>query len=200
MASTAAANPSESKTITQKIHGGCDMADEKDRLGDKLHQAERASEDQWARRQDAEIIERLRRKYLKKPIPCPQCGKNLGAMVAIGLGGMACPDHHGAWGDQETLKQIATRLKNAVALRRDAQEEGVSIPLGKLAAELGRKHPAEIDCPDCGSSLEAEAAISPGAVGLTGMACPKRHGAWIDEDMLAEIRKRLDAATGTRHE
>ena len=38
------------------------MADEKDRLGDKLHQAGRAREDQWARQLDAEIIERLRRK------------------------------------------------------------------------------------------------------------------------------------------
>jgi hypothetical protein len=36
------------------------MADEKDRLGDKFHQAARAREDQWARQLDAEIIERLR--------------------------------------------------------------------------------------------------------------------------------------------
>ncbi len=64
------------------------MADEKDRLGDKLHHAERAREDQWARQRDEEIIERLRRKYVK-PIHCPQCGKNLDARVAIGVGGMA---------------------------------------------------------------------------------------------------------------
>jgi Zn-finger nucleic acid-binding protein len=143
-------------------------------------------------------MERLRRKYLKS-IPCPQCGKNLGAVVAIGLGGMACPDYHGAWGDQDTLKQLVARLRNAAALRHEAQEGDVSIPVGRLAAELSRKHPAEIDCPDCGSRLEAEAAISAGAVGLTGMACPKQHGAWIDQDMLAEIRKRLDAVTSARH-
>jgi hypothetical protein len=29
------------------------------------------------------------------------------------------------------------------------------------------------------------------------MACPNRHGAWIDQDMLREIRKRLDTAAGT---
>jgi hypothetical protein len=29
------------------------------------------------------------------------------------------------------------------------------------------------------------------------MACPNRHGAWIDRDMLAEIRTRLDVAVAT---
>jgi hypothetical protein len=28
------------------------------------------------------------------------------------------------------------------------------------------------------------------------MSCPKGHGAWIDQDMLAEIRNRLDGAAG----
>lgn len=174
------------------------MADEKDRLGDTLHRAERAQEDQWARQRDAEILQRLRQKYLK-PIPCPQCGKNLDAAVAIGLGGMACHDFHGAWVDEETVKQLVARLKNAAELRHESQQENFSIPVGKLAADLNRKHPREIDCPDCGSRLEAAAAISPGSLGLTGMGCPKRHGAWIDEDMLSEIRKRLDTAVGVRH-
>jgi hypothetical protein len=54
------------------------MSDEKDRLGDKLQQAEMARENQWARQRDAEILERLRRKYIKA-INCPQCGKQLDA-------------------------------------------------------------------------------------------------------------------------
>jgi hypothetical protein len=29
------------------------------------------------------------------------------------------------------------------------------------------------------------------------MACPSGHGAWLDQDMLAEIRKRLDAAASS---
>jgi hypothetical protein len=42
------------------------MADEKDRLGDKLYEAEMARENQWARQRDAEILERLRRKYARR--------------------------------------------------------------------------------------------------------------------------------------
>lgn len=175
------------------------MTDEKDRLGDKLHQAERAREDQWAHQRDAEIIERLRQKYVK-PIHCPQCGKNLDARVAIGIGGMACPDYHGAWGDEEALMKIAARLKNAAAIQDKSLGEKVFVQVSGLVEDLRHKHPKEIDCPDCGARLDAKAAISPGEEGLAGMACPKRHGAWIDQNMLAEIRRRLDIAAGGRGE
>jgi Zn-finger nucleic acid-binding protein len=173
------------------------MADEKDRLGDKLYQAERGREDQWARQRDAEIIERLRRKY-SKAIHCPRCGKSLDARVAIGVGGMACRDHHGAWGDQETLMQIVARLKNAAAIAPKSFSKGISTELQQLIEDERHRHPQEIDCPDCGTRLDAEAALSPGAQGLAGMACPKGHGAWLDEDMLTEIRKRLDVAAKHR--
>jgi Zn-finger nucleic acid-binding protein len=173
------------------------MADEKDRLGDKLHHVERAREDQWARQRDDEIIERLRRKYVK-PIHCPQCGKNLDARVAIGVGGMACPLHHGAWCDEEALMQIAARLRNAAAIHHESLGEKAFIQASELVEGLRHKHPKEIDCPDCGTRLDAEAAISPGAAGLAGMACPNRDGAWIDQNMLAEIRKRLDVAAGVK--
>ena len=173
------------------------MADEKDRFGDKLYQAERGLEDQWARQRDAEILERLRRKYAKA-IHCPQCGMNLDARVAIGVGGMACPDHHGAWGDQEALTQIAARLKNAAAIGGKSFSKKISNRPSELVEEVGQRHPREIDCPDCGTRLNAEAGMSPGAEGLAGMACPSGHGAWLDEDMLAEIRERLDAAAGAR--
>jgi len=45
--------------------------------------------------------------------------------------------------------------------------------------------------------VSAVAAIAPGEVGLAGMVCRNGHGAWIDQDMLREIRKRLDAAAAT---
>jgi len=169
------------------------MADEKDRLGDKLRQVERAREDQWAAKRDAELLEKLRHKY-SKPIHCPLCGKTLDARVAIGVGGMACPDHHGAWGDDEALMQLAGRLANAAAMHRQSLDEKVAGELGTLVEEMRHRHPTEIDCPDCGARLSAKAAVAPGAGGLAGMACPNRHGAWIDQDVLAEIRKRLDAA------
>jgi Zn-finger nucleic acid-binding protein len=168
------------------------MSDQKDRLGDKLHQAESARESQWAHQRDEEILAKLRRKYLKA-IPCPQCGQKLEARVAIGVGGMACPSQHGAWADRETLGQLETRLKNAAAIRHTSVGEQV---FGDIVDQLSHKHPKEIDCPDCGSRLAARAAVSPGSAGLAGMSCPKDHGAWIDEDMLTEIRNRLDSAAG----
>jgi Zn-finger nucleic acid-binding protein len=169
------------------------MSDEKDRLGDKLRQAEMARESQWARQRDAEIIERLRRKYVE-PINCPQCGDRLDARVAIGVGGMACPSHHGAWADGEALEQLRARLGNAAAIHHESLGEKVFVGLGEIVEDLRHRHPKEIDCPVCGARLDAKAAISRGAA---GMVCPNRHGAWIDQDMLREIRKRLDTAAGT---
>ena len=170
--------------------------DNKDRLGNKLHDVEAAREDQWARQRDEEIIERLRKKYVKA-INCPQCGDRLDAEVAVGLGGMACPRHHGAWLDAEALEQFRARLGNAAAIHHDSLGEKVFVGLGEIVEDMRHRHRKEIDCPDCGARLEARAAIAPGEVGLAGMGCRKGHGAWIDQDMLLEIRKRLDAAAAT---
>jgi hypothetical protein len=115
--------------------------------------------------------------------------------VAIGVGGMACVLHHGAWCDEEALMQIAARLKNAAAIHHESLGEK-PVEVRELVEDLRHKHAKEIDCPDCGTRLDAEAAISPGAAGLAGMVCAKHHGAWIDQSMLAEIRKRLDVAAG----
>ena len=167
------------------------MDDQKDRLRDILDRSEQARENQWARQRDAEIIEKLRQRYAR-PIHCPQCGKNLDARVAIGIGGMACPDNHGAWCDEEALNQITGRLTNAAAIHHASPGEKTSSALAELVEKA--RHPKEIDCPDCGTRLKAEAGLTPGAEGLAGMACPNRHGAWLDQDMVAEIRERLDVA------
>ena len=172
------------------------MSDEKDRLGDKLHHAEVARENQWARQHDEEIIEKLRLKY-GKAINCPLCGDRLDARVAIGVGGMACPGYHGAWLDAEALEQLRARLGNAAALHHDSLGEKVFVGLEAIVEDMRHRHRKEIDCPDCGARLDARAAIAPGEVGLAGMVCRKGHGAWIDQDMIREIRKRLDIAAGT---
>ena len=172
------------------------MSDEKDRLGDTLHQSEMARENQWARQHDAEIIERLRLKYAKA-IKCPQCGERLEARMAIGVGEMVCPKHHGAWADREALDQLGARLENAGAIHHDSLGEKVFVGIGEIVEDMRHRHLTEIDCPDCGARLGARAAIKEGELGLAAMACPNRHGSWIDQDMLREIRKRLDAATGT---
>jgi hypothetical protein len=90
------------------------------------------------------------------------------------------------------------RLENAAAIHHESLGEMLFAGLNAVVEDLRRRHPAEIDCPDCGFKLDATAAISPGAAGLGGMACPNRHGAWIDQQMLAEIRRRLDVAAASR--
>jgi Zn-finger nucleic acid-binding protein len=102
-----------------------------------------------------EILERLRRKYVKT-IPCPQCGQKLDARVAVGVGGMACPSHHGAWADREALEQLHARLENAAAIHPVSLVEKVF----EIVEELHHKHRKRIDCPDCGTQLAAQAALA----------------------------------------
>ena len=46
-------------------------ADNKDRLGGKLHDVEAARENQWARQRDEELIERMRERL--RHHACPEC-------------------------------------------------------------------------------------------------------------------------------
>lgn len=168
------------------------MSDERDRLGEKLHQAGIARENQWAVQHDAEIIKRLREKYAK-PIVCPQCGKALSPEIAFGLGEMACPVHHGAWADNDTITQLIARLAAAATHHESLSEHisaGIVAGVAKIVEDIHHSH-HEIDCPECGTRLKARAPVSPGSAGLSGMVCPNGHGAWIDHEMLVELRRRL---------
>lgn len=168
------------------------MSDEKDRLGEILHQRGKTTEDSWARKHDEEIIAKLREKYTK-PIKCPMCGEQLDARVAIGLGGMACPLRHGAWLTAATLEALRVRLANAEGAHHAGFGERAFEAVEEIVEDLRKIHPKEIDCPDCGARLEARAAEASGEVGLGGMACPNRHGAWLDRATVENIRGRLDA-------
>lgn len=84
------------------------MSNEKDRYGQKLTDAERAREDQWAHQRDQELIEKLRQKG--EPALCPQCKKPLAAENRSGVALMACPDKHGAWLNAATLEAVFKRL------------------------------------------------------------------------------------------
>lgn len=55
-----------------------------------------------------------------------------------------------------------------------------------------QNHDKDIHCPDCGTKLEPRAAEARGEVGLGGMVCANRHGAWLDRITLEKIRGRLD--------
>ena len=68
------------------------MATEKDRLGQKLH--------------DAELLEQIRQR-LTSALHCLQCGKTLQSKSLGKTRAFACPDGHGAWIDEATLGAIS---------------------------------------------------------------------------------------------
>src|SRR5919197_5615628 len=96
-------------------HGGCAIActgssaaprggpmsdNEKDRLGEKLHQKEKAEEDRYFAEHDKELIEKLRRAMAAAR--CPTCGA---ALVAVERGGKTtdgCPAR------QRTARELVT--------------------------------------------------------------------------------------------
>jgi Transcription factor zinc-finger len=81
------------------------MSDERDRLGDKLHDVEKAREDQWARQQDQQLLEKLRQRQAAEVL-CPQCNSKLVPRVVGGIAILACPSDHGAWLDAESLRHL----------------------------------------------------------------------------------------------
>jgi Transcription factor zinc-finger len=83
--------------------------DHKDRLGNKLHDAEKAREDQWARQSDEKLLEQMRERLHKHA--CPQCKQFLVAKIENGVPLYACPDGHGAWLDAPALKTVLKEHK-----------------------------------------------------------------------------------------
>lgn len=86
------------------------MSDERDRLGDKLHDVEKAREDQWAREQDRLLIEKMRQRHSAEA-HCPQCKAVLVARAEKGFALMGCPNGHGAWLDHDALAHVLKSLK-----------------------------------------------------------------------------------------
>lgn len=81
------------------------MADEKDRFGDKIRESEKAREDQWARQQDAELLEKIRQKGTTA-MHCPKCGKPLVERTEGSIHILACPENHGAWIEASVLENL----------------------------------------------------------------------------------------------
>lgn len=84
--------------------------DEKDRLGDKLRQAEKAREDQWARDRDQELLEKMRAK-LVEPLNCPRCHKPLEPHVLSGAQFFQCPSHDGLWLERESAEKFLAQVR-----------------------------------------------------------------------------------------
>ena len=85
------------------------VGDNKDRLGNKLHDAEKAREDQWARQHDDELLEKMRERM--KQTACPSCKQFLVPKTEAGVSMYACPQGHGAWLDAAALKSALKEHK-----------------------------------------------------------------------------------------
>ncbi len=82
--------------------------DEKDRFGQKLHDVEAARENEWARKRDQELLEKLRAQ--KNAATCPECEQKLVPDAEHGTGGLVCPERHGAWLSWDTIMKMLDRL------------------------------------------------------------------------------------------
>jgi len=98
-------------------HGVWLQLDTLEALRDRLANAARAHHESLGETLSAaaeEVVARLR-KIHPKEIHCPDCDALLAPRAAValgsaGLGGMACPNQHGAWVDRTDLEKIRTRL------------------------------------------------------------------------------------------
>jgi|SRR2546425_640967 hypothetical protein len=92
---------------------------EKDKLGEKLHDVEAARENEWARKRDQELLEKMRQarhaneaaQSNEESQPagagsCPQCKQQLVPNTDLRVGGMICPQRHGAWFGWDTVARI----------------------------------------------------------------------------------------------
>jgi hypothetical protein len=86
------------------------MEDQKDRFGDKIHELEKAREDQWAREQDRVLVEKIRARQ-GASLRCPRCEAQLVSQTGGESCMMACPNGHGAWLEDETLVRLGVSRK-----------------------------------------------------------------------------------------
>ena len=89
------------------------MSDEKDHLGDKLREKEKAEEDRYFAELSKRQVEKLRAKHAESTTAgladCPRCGAALEVVQQHGVAADACPKGHGIWLDMGELAEITTR-------------------------------------------------------------------------------------------
>lgn len=91
------------------------MADEKDRLGDRLKERETAEENRYFAAQDRAALDKLRAQQ-NAGIPqasCPRCGAALVEVDHVGIKVDRCPSGHGMWLDQGEFDVVAKREKDS---------------------------------------------------------------------------------------
>ena len=87
---------------------------EKDRLGEKLRDVERAREDQYFAERDRKLVEQMRQTKSGgsetregEAMHCPKCRTQLQPIAHHGASVDECPTCHGVWLDRGELQQIA---------------------------------------------------------------------------------------------
>jgi rubrerythrin len=105
--------------------------DDKDRLGTKLREKEKAEEDRYFAQRDRELIEKLKKEKAatdeealrqQSLMRCPKCGTQLATIQHHNVTVEECPSCQGLWLDRGELEILAQREKEgwlARLLRRN---------------------------------------------------------------------------------
>lgn len=92
--------------------------DEKDRLGAKLREKEKAEEDRYFAQRDKELLEKLKQQGAVGQeatlqelarMRCPKCGTKLSTVEHHGVTVEECPSCQGMWLDRGELETLAQR-------------------------------------------------------------------------------------------
>jgi rubrerythrin len=92
--------------------------DEKDRLGDKLREKERADEDRYFAQRDKELLDKLKQQQAGSQeaalqqqalMRCPKCGTQLTTVKHHEVTVEECPSCQGMWLDRGELETLAQR-------------------------------------------------------------------------------------------
>lgn len=98
------------------------MATEKDRLGDKLRDAEKAREDLYFAKRDQELIDKLKREKdqafkdelaAAATMTCPRCGQSLQEREVNSVRVDECPGCGGLWLDKGEFEALAEREESS---------------------------------------------------------------------------------------
>jgi hypothetical protein len=86
--------------------------DEKNRLGDKLRDIRAARESEWVLDREQALLKKL---HDRTPhiVGCPECKQELLLNTDVIVGGLVCPQRHGAWFDWDTLVKVMDRSRHA---------------------------------------------------------------------------------------
>ena len=90
------------------------MADEKDRLGDRLKERETAEENRYFAQQNKAALDKLRGQAGAAPAAtCPRCAAGLEQVDHLGVKIDRCPAGHGMWLDAGEFELVAQREKDS---------------------------------------------------------------------------------------